>query len=330
MAPTASSLPGTSAPPLGILYEHPHWFVPLFTELDRRGIEYRALDARQVTLDPAAGSLGEFGLVFNRMSPSAFQRGGTSAVFATRDLLSAWEASGVPVINGTRAWDTEISKIRQLRLVAGLGLPHPASRFVQPETIRSAADEVGFPLVVKPNVGGSGAGVVRFESPSELEAALAQGAVDLGPTGVGLVQRYIAPADGHIQRVEVMNGEVLYGIHVHAPDGEFNLCPADACRTVDGASLVRGACAADAADQGLSVQAFRPSDEIGREVLAITEAAGIEIGGVEYTVDAGSGERFYYDVNALSNFVADGPAVVGFDPFERLVDWLESRLVARV
>ena len=35
------------------------------------------------------------------------------------------------------------------------------------------------------------------------------------------------------------------------------------------------------------------------------------------------GSGYYYDNNALSNFVADGKNVVGFDPFAQLVDWLE-------
>jgi len=52
-------------------------------------------------------------------------------------------------------------------------------------------------------------------------------------------------------------------------------------------------------------------------------AAGIEIGGVEYMIDERDGSRVYYDINALSNFVADGPRVLGFDPFSRLADWLE-------
>ena len=42
-------------------------------------------------------------------------------------------------------------------------------------------------------------------------------------------------------------------------------------------------------------------------------------------LDARDGEAaipLYYDINALSNFVADGERVVGFDPFVRLVDWL--------
>ena len=54
-------------------------------------------------------------------------------------------------------------------------------------------------------------------------------------------------------------------------------------------------------------------------------AAGVELGGVEYMLDARDGDSavpLYYDINALSNFVADGERVVGFDPFVRLVDWL--------
>jgi hypothetical protein len=41
-------------------------------------------------------------------------------------------------------------------------------------------------------------------------------------------------------------------------------------------------------------------------------------------VDDRDGERVYYDINALSNFVADGQKVVGFDPFVKLADWLEA------
>jgi hypothetical protein len=33
----------------------------------------------------------------------------------------------------------------------------------------------------------------------------------------------------------------------------------------------------------------------------------------------------YYDINALSNFVADAAQVIGFDPYERLTDYLITR-----
>jgi hypothetical protein len=42
------------------------------------------------------------------------------------------------------------------------------------------------------------------------------------------------------------------------------------------------------------------------------------------------GRLYFYDINALSNVVADAPHVVGFDPFARLVDWLEVLMRAEV
>jgi len=58
------------------------------------------------------------------------------------------------------------------------------------------------------------------------------------------------------------------------------------------------------------------------------QTSGIDVGGIEYMIDDRDGSLAYYDVNALSNFVADARNVVGFDPFARLVDYLEQRAKA--
>jgi hypothetical protein len=50
------------------------------------------------------------------------------------------------------------------------------------------------------------------------------------------------------------------------------------------------------------------------------------VGGIEYLVDDRDGRHYFYDVNALSNFVADAPNVIGFDPWTNLVDYLEARV----
>ncbi len=264
------------------------------------------------------------------MSPSAWTRGAPAAVFATTDVLGHAESAGVRVVNGVSAWETEISKIRQLALLHGVGVRAPASRVVHDAaSTLAAADDLTFPVVVKPNVGGGGAGIVAFATRDALERAAEAGELDFGLTGVGVLQERFRSRDGAIHRVEVVGGRVLYGIRVHAPDGEFNLCPADACRTSAGVELTRSACALDAVDQGLRVERFEVADEVADEVERIAGVAGIEVGGVEYVIEAESGERLYYDVNALSNFVADGPAVLGFDPFVRLVDWLETEVLAR-
>src|SRR6266851_8118112 len=110
---------------IGILYEHPEWFVPLFAELDRRELPYRPILAEALRFDPAAGS-EPYGLVVNRMSPSAYLRGHTRALFTAQDYLAHLERLGVPLINGSSAYRLELSKARQLDLLAALGLLAPA------------------------------------------------------------------------------------------------------------------------------------------------------------------------------------------------------------
>ena len=38
--------------PIGIFYEHPEWFAPLFAELDRRGLPYERILAHEHRFDP--------------------------------------------------------------------------------------------------------------------------------------------------------------------------------------------------------------------------------------------------------------------------------------
>jgi histidinol-phosphate/aromatic aminotransferase/cobyric acid decarboxylase-like protein len=59
-------------------------------------------------------------------------------------------------------------------------------------------------------------------------------------------------------------------------------------------------------------------------VERIMQTARIEVGGVEYIIDDRDGQLYFYDINALSNFVSDGPKVVGFNPFTRLAEYLEQ------
>jgi len=88
--------------PIGILYEHPIWFQPLFAELDRRGLPYERIEAHRHRFDPASRS-APYSLVVNRVSPSSFLRGNASAIFYARDYLAHLERLGVPLVNGTSA-----------------------------------------------------------------------------------------------------------------------------------------------------------------------------------------------------------------------------------
>ncbi len=173
--------------------------------------------------------------------------------------------------------------------------------------------------------GQGGAGVVRYDSVSALARAVEEGSVNLGIDSTALVQEYIPARGGFITRVETLDGRYLYAIRVHSSGESFNLCPADICQTTDGVELARGACPVDAPKTGIRVEVTTPPPEVIDAVERIARAAKLDVGGIEYMVDDRDGSLLYYDINALSNFVADAPRVIGFDPHVRLVDYLEQR-----
>lgn len=318
-------MPDFTARPIAVLHEHPDWFRPLFAELDRRGLPYVRLDAASHTWDPAERE-APYSLVINRASPSAYLRGHAQSTFHTLHWLRHLERLGVPVVNGSAVYGLELSKATQLDLLDSLGLAYPRARVINdPRRAVDAARGLRYPVLVKANIGGSGAGIVRYDSERALVAAADAGQVSLGVDGVALVQEAAPLRNGHITRVETLGGKYLYAINVYPAVGSFDLCPADACQTTGGVELVRGACAIDAPRTGLRVEGFTPPAHVIEEVERIAEAAQLDVGGIEYLVDDRDGRHYYYDVNALSNFVADAPNVVGFDPWVRLVDYLEAR-----
>lgn len=315
----------THGRPIAIYHEHPDWFRPLFAELDRRGVSYVRLDAASHLYDPGETSV-PYSLVFNRASPSAYTRGHGQSTFHTLSWLRHLERLGVPVVNGARIYAVEISKATQLDVLADLGLPYPAARVINdPALAPDAARALRFPVVIKANIGGSGAGIVRYDTPDSLARAARDGRIALGIDGVALVQEMAPLRDARITRVEVLGGEFLYAIHVYPEPDSFNLCPADVCQTTDGRALDRPACALDAPKNGMRVEGCRPPREIIEQVERIARYLGLDVGGIEYLVDDRDGRHYFYDINALSNFVADAPNVIGFDPFARLVDYLVAR-----
>jgi hypothetical protein len=310
--------------PIAIYHEHPDWFRPLFAELERRDVPYVKLDARRHRFDPAANVEAEaYSLLFNRMSPSAYLRGGGNSLFYTQAFLAHLDTTGLRVVNGRHAYRYEISKALQIGLLDWLGLPFPKARVINhPDMAPEAAEGLRFPVVVKANIGGSGAGIVRYDTPEQLRQAAEKGTIDLGVDSTALVQEYVTARGGHITRVETLGGKFLYAINVYTTGESFNLCPADICQTADGVALSRNACPADAPKSGLTVEAYTPPQEVIAAVELIVQTAQVDVGGVEYMTDDRDGSLVYYDINALSNFVADARRVVGFDPHERLVDFL--------
>ncbi len=291
---------------LAILYEHPLWFEPLFAALDARGVDYVRFGP-EGSWDPA-GSPPPARVVLNRIAMSSFLRSDEHPIFYATALLDHWRRAGARVVNGADVLAVDASKARQLALIAALGLAIPATRVVhRVADVAAAAGEIGFPLVVKANIGGSGAGIVRFDTMAELTRGIEGRALPASVDGVLLVQDYVPARSGAITRIETLDRKYLYAIEV-AGGGAFDLCPADAC--VIGSAI--------------TMRAVEPPPGLIDAAERIARAMNLDVGGVEVMVDYRDGVARFYDINALSNFVARPREVLGYDPHDRLVDYLQT------
>jgi glutathione synthase/RimK-type ligase-like ATP-grasp enzyme len=298
---------------LAILYEHPKWFEPLFAALDRRGVRFEAIRLSDHSFDPASPEIPA-PVVLSRVAMSSFLREAEHGIFYAEALLAHWSANGARVLNGADVIAVDSSKARQLSLISRLGYAVPETRVVhRRDDLLPAARTMRWPLLVKANIGGSGAGIVRYSDEAELAGSIADGTVPESVDSVLLVQDYAPARGGSIVRVETLGGRFLYAIEVESGGDSFDLCPADACLAQPGRSAVR-------------MSAVTPPPDLIEAAERIARAAGLDVGGVEYLIDDRDGSARFYDINALSNFVAKPLDVLGWDPHERLVDYLEAAI----
>lgn len=307
------SFQGPGSAQLGVLYEHPQWFQPLFAALERRGLPYVPLELGGHSFDPASREVPA-PVVLSRVAQSSFLRDPEHPIFYAAALLDHWQRCGATVLNGASTLAIDSSKARQLSLIASLGLAVPRTRVVhRASDLPGASEGLDFPLLVKANIGGSGAGIAAYSSLDELCSSLADGKTPESVDKVLLVQDYVPARGGSILRIETLRGRFLYALEVESGRGSFDLCPADACLAQPGRSIV-------------GMKAVTPTLEIIRSAERIAAAAHLFVGGVEVIIDERDGVPRFYDINAMSNFVADPLRVLGWDPHDRLIDELEDML----
>ena len=310
---------------LVILHEHPEWQKPLFEALTRRGVSFAPFDLTRAafTNDDAPGAR----VYFNQASPSAYLRGNTRAVPLALAYMRSLALLGARVLNGADVFALELSKSAQATLLRTLGIDTPRSiTFNDVRALDRFAGDIRWPAVLKPDQGGSGARIHVVESLAEVETIFTRDPSIWLPDNLFLLQEYLPhDPDQGIVRLEFLGGELLYAMRVKT-HGRFNLCPSPVCNPDDGES----ACAVpgDPAGEAPPVE-FAPFPDVPSEAVRtakhIVQAAGIDVGGIEYleTVD---GRRVFYDINANSNLRPSVAAAFGFDPFERVVDYLVTQL----
>jgi glutathione synthase/RimK-type ligase-like ATP-grasp enzyme len=310
-----------------VLHEHPEWQKPLFAALERRGINYAPFDVTRAAF--SNDELPRARLYFNQASPSAYIRGNTRAVPLALAYMRTLELRGARVLNGADVFALELSKSAQATLLHTLGIATPRSiTFNDPAALRTYARQITWPAVLKPDQGGSGARIQVVDSIEQIEEIFRRDPSVWLPDNLFLLQEYLPhdPEQG-IVRLEFLGGELLYAMRVKT-HGRFNLCPSPVCNPDDG----EGICEIPAQQEDAPPVEFYAYPDVPRDAvetaLRIVRAAKLDVGGIEY-LDTTDGRRVFYDVNANSNLRPSIAAEFGFDPFERVVDYLAQQLRAR-
>jgi glutathione synthase/RimK-type ligase-like ATP-grasp enzyme len=308
---------------LVVLYEHPEWQKPLFGALDRRRVSYAAFDLKQAAFDP--GEMPRAPLYFNQASPSAYVRGNTRAVPFALALMRSLEAGGARILNGSRAFSLELSKSSQAALMRRLGIAHPRTLVFNDAVAAIRHWDGRWPALLKPEQGGSGARMYLLQSADELTRLLREQPELWLPDNLLMLQEHfdVDPARG-IVRMEFLGGELLYAMRV-VSHGAFNLCPSEACNPEGGGT---SHCESPTSAPSKPVEFFPfpevPAAAVGTGRLLATEG-GLDVCGIEY-LEAPDGRLIFYDVNANSNLRLPIGQAFGFDPFERVVDFLQANI----
>jgi glutathione synthase/RimK-type ligase-like ATP-grasp enzyme len=311
---------------LVVLFENEAWQKPLFDVLDRREISYEKYDLKSAAF--GGHDLPKARLYFNQASPSAYVRGRLRVVPFTLALLKNLQIQGAEVLNGIDVFSFELSKSAQIAKLNELGIDHPRSIIFNDAEALATRNDLSFPAMLKPEQGGSGARMNQVDSLDELRELLTKNPSLWEPDQLLLLQEYLPhDPDVGIVRMEFLGEELLYAMRV-VTHGRYNLCPSEACNPAETGE--EGACAIpDIQEADAQPVEFYPYLDLPAEALEagkrIVKSAKMDVAGIEY-LETPDGRRVFYDINANSNLRRPIGEVFGFDPFERVVDFLDQKL----
>ena len=286
-----------------VLHENPGWYAPFAAAFDAEGIPHQQWLLGEGPLE--LGASPPEGVYWSRMSASAHTRGHPLAGEHARAVLCWLESHGRRVVNGRSVLEFELSKVDQLTALRAAGLDVPRTVVVAGRNgLDAAAAKLPVPFISKPNRGGTGYGVRRFDSHGEFAGYLRSPGYEEPADGITLLQEYLQPARPFITRVEVVGGRFVYAITADTERGGFQLCPADAC-----AAGQPGAASQPGREELFALRDGFDHPIVGR-YLEFARWHGIEIAGFEF-IETADGRVVTYDVNTNTNY---NPAIEAMAP----------------
>ncbi|WP_163970859.1 ATP-grasp domain-containing protein [Oceanobacillus halotolerans] len=285
-----------------VIHENEEWTEHLFNRLEELELPYEDWLLTRGTVDLT--SVPPEGIFYNRMSASSHTRGNRFAPELTSAVLAWLEQHGRVVINGSRALELELSKVKQYIELEKFGVktPKTIAAVGKEELLKAAASFEGKQFITKHNRAGKGLGVQLFQSVEALQKYVESDAFEEPVDGITLIQEYIESPASYITRCEFVGGKFVYAVRVDTSEG-FELCPADAC-TIDDLFCPVGEESEEPAKFQIREGFDHPILQKYENVLAAND---IKIAGIEFIEDA-NGTLYTYDINTNTNYNSEAEA----------------------
>ena len=278
---------------IGILYESDEWSNQRIKELiESQGIKTNYIFAENIDLS----NFKMFDHFYiNRVFPSAEMRGNISALKNTNKFLEMLNNLNVPVINSRNAFLYDCSKIKSYKTLAENEINIPQYFFIgEAKNINLYIEKTGIPAVLKKDCGGRSFDLKIIGKISDL------GNLDIQiDSDSWLVQKFVEPVKEFTTRVEIVGGSIM---------------------TVLKRYIGRGGVSSYSTASKYEVYENYPSG-ILEDSLKIMSLLEIEMGSIDF-IETDSMEYSVIDVNATSNFTPDYIPLLGFDPIEKMVEYI--------
>jgi len=279
---------------IGILYESDEWSNNRLRDcLDQRGAETEMI----YTEDPVVDLNGPFphSLYVNRVFPSAEMRGNVISIEKLHHLLNHFNKCGIQVVNSYEAFLYDCSKWKTYSVLKDKGFTLPETVYFDGESgLNIEENALEYPLVAKRDCGGRSFDMQIISMPDDM--------IDFKRNMSRthwVFQAFIEPVKGYTTRVEVVGGKIMTALK------RF---------------IGKRGISSYSAGSGYEVYEDCPS-EILDDSIAALNALHIEMGSLDFIED-GRGRTFLIDVNATSNFTPDYIPLLGFDPIEKMAEYV--------
>ncbi|MEY2972805.1 MAG: hypothetical protein RI886_582 [Pseudomonadota bacterium] len=295
-----------------ILHENKDWIEPFESALKEINASYQLWYIPEIDIDFNTAPCDA--IYYNRMSASSHTRGHRYDPEFTVAILEWLKRHERAVVNGPRALDLEISKLRQYQELEKFNIKTPLTyASTNKDLLIKNAEKIGFPLISKHNRAGKGLGVYKFNSSKELESFYAKEDFESSIDGINLLQAYIQAPEPFITRMEFIGGKFFYAVQVDTSKG-FELCPADECQ-------IESNCPTNNVSKFKILKDFSmPNIEVYENFLAAND---IGISGIEFILDE-QGQPWTYDVNVNTNYNSEAEANAGKFAYKEVIRYLAS------